>query len=141
MKVVFDTNVFIAAALRGGFAEDLIELSAKDQIRLLTSEEILTELRQKLLSKFAWTAERVDFFIARIRMTSEIIKIKEKIDVITRDPKDNKILECALSGNANIIVTSDQDLIRLKVFKGIAIIHPRTFAWTFPQDIKKKQKQ
>lgn len=139
MKVVFDTNVFIAAALKGGFTEELIELSNEGQISLITSEEILKELRQKLLSKFDRTEEKVDFFIDQIRKTTKVAEITEKVNVVHRDPEDNKILECAVSGNADIIVTADQDLIKLKEFKGIAIIHPKTLAYAFPNYFKKRK--
>lgn len=138
MKVVFDTNVFIAAALRGGFAEDLIELSTKGEINLIISEEILTEIKQKLLTKFDRTEERVNFFIERIRKSAKVVAIKERVLAVRRDPEDNKIIECAIAGKADIIVTSDQDLIKIKVFRGIAIIHPKTLAYTFPRYFKKK---
>ena len=68
-----------------------------------------------------------------------MIEITEKVSIVTRDPDDNKILECALSGKVDIIVTADQDLIKLKVFNGIAIIHPKTLAWIFPDYIKIKK--
>lgn len=88
MRVVFDTNVYISAAIKSELAENLIELAAKtDLIILLTSEEIL---------------------------------------------------ECALAGEADLIVSSDQDLIKLKNFQGIGIVHPKTLSWTFPEYFKKK---
>lgn len=138
MKVVFDTNVFIAAALAGEFSENLFQLATDNQIELLTSEEILSELRKKLFSKFEKTEKDVDFFIARIIKVAQIIEVKEKLDIISRDPEDNKILECAVSGNADIIVTADQDLIKLKEFRSIAIFHPKTLAYTFPRYFKKE---
>lgn len=61
----------------------------------------------------------------------------KKISIVTRDPDDNKILECALAGKADLIVTLDQDLIKLKNFRGIGIIHPKTLSWTFPEYFKK----
>lgn len=139
MRTVFDTNVFIAAALKGGFARDILEFAeTTNLITILTSEEILLELRRKLLAKFDESESNVNFFIEKIRSITEVVKITEKISIITRDPQDNKILECALSGQANLIVSSDQDLLKLKVFKGIGIIHPKTLAWTFPKYFNKK---
>jgi len=140
MNVVFDTNIFIAAALRGGFAEDIIELAEQGAIHLLTSEAILQELRKKLLSKFDRSEKDVDFFIDKIRHTAQIVQDKEEISVVTRDPDDNKILTCAVSGEADLIVSADQDLISLKVFRGIAIIHPKTLLYTFPQYFSKKSR-
>lgn len=138
MKVVFDTNIYISAAIKSPLAEDILELAAKtDIITLIVSEEILSELREKLISKFARSETVVDIFINRIRKIAEIVEPKESVDVIKRDPEDNKILECALAGNADLIVTADQDLIKLKTFKGIGIIHPKTFSLIFPEYFKK----
>lgn len=140
MRVVLDTNVFIAAALKSGLAEDILRIAATTNlITLVTSEEILSELRLKLLSKFDRAEEKVDFFIEEIKHISEVVKGEIKVDVVIRDPDDNKILECALAGKADLIVSSDQDLIRLKKFRGIGIVHPKTLGWTFPEYFKKKQ--
>lgn len=139
MRVVFDTNVYISAAIKSELAENLIELAAKtDLITLLTSEEILDELREKLISKFERSETITDIFINRIRKIADLIEITEKVNVVKRDPSDNKILECALAGEADLIVSSDQDLIKLKNFQGIGIVHPKTLSWTFPEYLKKK---
>lgn len=141
MRVVFDTNVYISAAIKSELAENLIELAAKtDLITLLTSEEILDELREKLISKFERSETITDIFINRIRKIAELIEITEKVNVVKRDPSDNKILECALAGEADLIVSSDQDLIKLKNFQGIGIVHPKTLSWTFLEYLKKKNK-
>jgi putative PIN family toxin of toxin-antitoxin system len=139
MRIVFDTNIYIAAALRGSFAEDIIKLAKKKAITLLTSKAIIKELRSKLLSKFSKSEEDVDFFINTINQLAENVEPQEQVIAITRDPDDNKILECALTGKADLIVSADQDLIALKKFKGIAIIHPKTLSYTFPAFFKKRQ--
>ena len=138
MRIVLDTNVYIGAALQGELTEDILEWIAENpDIYLIISEEILLEIAQKLQEKFHWAAERIELFLNRISKIAEIVVPNEKLDIITRDPDDNKILECALVGNADLIVTADQDLIKLKKFKGIGIIHPKTFTWTFPEYFKK----
>lgn len=138
MRVVLDTNIFIAEALGGEFAEDIIDMILTTPgMTIVTSEDILVEIQQKLLEKFYWLEERVDLYLSRIRKITDIVKITQSISVVKRDPSDNKILECAVSGSADIIVTIDQDLIKLKSFKGIGIIHPKTFSWTFPEYFKK----
>ena len=91
--------------------------------------------------KFKWQDIDITLFADYICDISEIVKAEERLDTVVRDPEDNKILECALSGKADLIVTSDQDLIKLKTFRGIGIIHPRTLSWTFPEYFKKNRKQ
>ncbi|TSC87591.1 MAG: putative toxin-antitoxin system toxin component, PIN family [Microgenomates group bacterium Gr01-1014_7] len=138
MRVVLDTNIYIAAALKGGFSEEIIKILAKTiSLTTVISEEILTELVDKLTNKFNRPQEDINNYVSRIRKFIEIVEITEKISVIIRDPKDNKILECAVSGQADLIVSLDQDLIKLKTFRGIGIIHPKTLSWTFPEYFKK----
>ncbi len=66
------------------------------------------------------------------------LKIKEKLNVVATDPDDNKGLECAIASQADLIVSSDQDLVKLKRFRKIGIVHPRALAWTFPGYFRKK---
>ncbi len=141
MRIVLDTNILIAAALKSGLAEDILDMAATTSlVAFITSEDILEELREKLLNKFNWSKERIDFFVQELCQIAEIVKVSEKVIIVTRDPEDNKILECAVSGWADLIVSSDQDLIKLKTFKGIGIIHPKTLSWIFPQYFKRDDK-
>lgn len=138
MRIVLDTNIYIAAALQGEFIKDIVEMVAKTPgMTAITSEEILLELQQKLQSKFEWLQGDIDLLISKIRKFAETTEVTESLAVITRDPGDNKILECAIAGQADLIVTIDQDLIKLKNFRGIGIIHPKTLSWTFPEYFKK----
>lgn len=139
MRIVLDTNIYIAVALHGEFAEDIIEMvrTRFSGIVAVTSGEILLELQQKLNEKFNWLKADIDLFMTKIRNISEVVEVTVKVDIVKRDPEDNKILECAISGNADLIVTLDQDLIKLKSFKGIGIIHPKTLSWTFPEHFRK----
>lgn len=139
MRIVLDTNIYIAAAINdSGFSEEVLKQIAKTHIlQAVTSEAILTEIQSKLRDKFNWLQEDIDHFLNRIKKFAEIVEVTEIIEIVDRDPEDNKILECALSGNADLIVSLDQDLIKLKTFKGIGIIHPKTFSWTFPEYFKK----
>ena len=137
MKVVFDTNVFIAAALKGSFAEDVLKMSSTNLVILVCSEEILEELHQKLDKKFQWSREDITLFTKTIREIVQIVKVREKVNIVRRDPKDNMILESALAGKADLIVSIDQDLIKLKNFKGMGIIHPKSLPWIFPEYFKK----
>lgn len=137
MRIVLDTNIYVAAALSDGLAKKILEfLFENSAVLLITSQKILEELSNKLYSKFHWSQERVNFYLDNIKIVSEIVQPSTKLNIIKRDPKDNKILECALAGEADLIVTLDQDLIELKSFKRIGIIHPKTFSWTFPEFFK-----
>lgn len=138
MRVVFYTNILIANALKDGFTRELLELAITGTIDLLTSEPIISELEEKLRIKFSWEEPRINQYLNSIREIALVIKSKEKIDFIKNDPDDNKILECAVAGKADLIVSADSDLIKLKNFQGIGIVHPKTLSWTFPDYFKKE---
>ncbi len=138
MRIVLDTNIYIAAAVRSGFSAGVIDmLTEVHDLTAITSEEILIELEDKLQNKFNWSEENVKRILLKIRQIADIVEVNESVSIVIRDPEDNKVLECALAGEADLIVTLDQDLIKLKSFKGIGIIHPKTFSWTFPEFFKK----
>lgn len=137
MRVVFDTNILIANALKDGFTREILKLAATGTIDLLTSEPIISELEEKLRTKFSWEESRINQYTNVIREVAQIIKPTEKIDVVKNDPDDNKILECAVAGKADLIVSADSDLLKLRNFQGIGIIHPKTLSWTFPEYFKK----
>lgn len=139
MRVVLDTNVLIAAALKGEFAESIVEMANENLLILVTSEDILNELIVKLHTKFNWQRIDINSFVTIIKEMSSVVEVTEKVSVVIRDPKDNKVLECALAGKADLIVSADQDLIQLKIFQGIGIIHPKTLSWIFPKYFKKKK--
>ena len=140
MRIILDTNIYIAAALYKGLAREILDFVFENSlITLIISEEILHELRSKLNVKFHWSDKRINFYLDSIKVVAKAVNSSEKLPGISRDPKDDKILECALSGDADLIVTLDQDLIKIKKFRGIGIIHPKTLYWTFPDHFKEKE--
>jgi putative PIN family toxin of toxin-antitoxin system len=91
---------------------------------LYTSEAILLELQDKLEnSKFGFTREEVVTFIKQVREVTKIVHPKYKVSVV-RDTDDNKIIECALESKAQVILSFDKDLLDIKDYQGIKIIHP-----------------
>jgi len=123
--IVLDTNVYISAALHGRQAEAALQLAAARQIVLLTSPTILAELERKLTSKLGWSENQVRLFIDTIRGVSDIVEPQQVLHVVPDDEDDNRIIECAVAGEAALIVTFDQDLLRLQSYETIGIISPR----------------
>lgn len=70
--------------------------------------------------------ERRDEFLKALLNQSELIEITESVRVC-RDPKDDKILELAINGSADYVITGDDDLLALNPFQGILIIRPAEF--------------
>jgi putative PIN family toxin of toxin-antitoxin system len=125
LRIVFDTNVYISAALFGKQAEIVLQLAAAQFIILIISETILAELEEKLLQKLGWTEQRVLLFLDTIRDITEVVEPQITLNVVPDDEDDNRIIECAVAGEAGLIVTFDKDLLRLKSYSAIGIITPR----------------
>jgi putative PIN family toxin of toxin-antitoxin system len=128
-RFVVDTNVLISALLfKNSVPFRAIELAEKQGI-ILYSEATLNELEQvlnrKKFNKYLSLEDR-QVFVLKIISTSELVSITEKI-AVCRDEKDNKFLELAVSGNANVIVTGDLDLLVLNPFQAVEIVTPDIF--------------
>ena len=129
MKLVLDTNILISALGWDGNERRIFQkILSDDQIMLIVSEELLFELSDVLgRPKFNFISiEKKSEFLKSLIALSEIIEPIYKIDVVD-DHTDNKNIECALTGKADYIVTGDEHLLKLKLFKGIKIITAREY--------------
>jgi putative PIN family toxin of toxin-antitoxin system len=128
MRIVLDSNVYISALLFGGIPELPIRLAIAGKITVLISEAILSEVKGVLSAKFRWTDKQVAGFEKEIRSLAEVIDATSVLSVVTGDAADNRVLECAVDGSANCIITGDRHLARLKTYGSIRIVSPRQFA-------------
>jgi putative PIN family toxin of toxin-antitoxin system len=125
MKIVFDTNVYIAAIKKDSYSWEQLKRSRPNgPYQLYISPEIILELRDKLESKFHWTRSESAKYIETILMYAKQVHPKQKVDNVLNDKDDHIILECALEVKAEVIVTADRGLLRLKEYKTTKIIHP-----------------
>ncbi len=75
MRIVLDTNIYIAAALHNSLAKNVVDFVFENSyIILITSEDILDELSNKLRSKFGWSEERIIFYLNDIKTMSELVR-------------------------------------------------------------------
>lgn len=113
MKVVFDTNVFVSAlTLPDGRGDQALHKIAEGEDSLALSKQILDELLSVLARKFARNREelaRVAVFLSNL---GEIVEPAESLTVLADEP-DNRIVECALAANAQLIVTGDRAMLAL----------------------------
>lgn len=127
IRVCLDTNVLISAALFDGKPEEILRLIEEDKLILVISPAILVETTRVLVDKFQRDKEEVTRFIKLLYDLGEITRPKRKIRLIKKD-SDNRILECAIEGKADYIITGDKKhLLPLKNFKGIPIITSAQF--------------
>ena len=124
MRVVIDTNILISAIFWGGKPKRLLNSVRRGEVIFLTTETLLAELRKVLTSKdrpFRLSDKDTDIIIDHLKGIAHLVSPTIKINVC-RDEPDNRVLECALDGGADSIVTGDNDLLDLKTFKGIRIV-------------------
>ena len=122
MKVVFDTNIFISAlVIPGSQAEKAISKIIEGDDILLISKEIIHEVLSVLSSKFSRDRDELSHVAVVLSELGDIISSIKKVRIF-RDEPDNRILECALSGYADVIVTGDKDMLKLRMYKKVRII-------------------
>jgi putative PIN family toxin of toxin-antitoxin system len=126
-RVVADTNIYISALNFAGTADEVLALGRAGVVDVFISPPILEEIEGVLLRKFRWTARRAREAVRAIRSFAVRVTPVESVHVVSEDEPDNRILECALAARANVIVTGDQHLLKLKRFRGILITRPREF--------------
>lgn len=128
-RIVIDTNVIISAILFQNSNPAKAVNFANQFGKIILSETIFREMQNTLSrSKFDryLSLDNRRQILSQLLLDSELIEITETI-TICRDSKDNKFLELAVSGNANFIITGDQDLLVLNPFRGIQIITVNEF--------------
>lgn len=132
MKVVVDVNVWISALLWRGVPREIIQLAQANQITIFASEDLFHELETTLKrNKFASKIQSLGLTVEELLDAStEVLNFCPNVSINLpqlRDPKDNHILATALSANAQVLITGDQDLLILNNFMGIAIMKPTDF--------------
>ncbi|MCB4757005.1 MAG: putative toxin-antitoxin system toxin component, PIN family [Elusimicrobia bacterium] len=123
-KLVLDTNIVISALLFGGSAGHLVTLWKNKTIHLLCSAALLQEITRVLsYPKFdlAETGIR-DLIHDEILPFITPVVVKNVPHIIEEDPSDNHVLGCAEQGHADAIVTGDQHLLKIKIYKKIPIL-------------------
>lgn len=129
-RVVNDTNVWLSALYFSGKPAKIVNLVEDQKIISITSSFILKEVKEKLVVDFntpAYAANATVFYISSI---SQIVSLKGK-DFNLRDPDDNKVLETAVVGKCNFLITGDKDLLTLGGYDQIQIVTPAEFLSQF----------
>ena len=127
MRVVFDTNIFVSAFVLPGSRADAALMRVVDDIdQLVISKVIIDELLTVLARKFARDADELARVAVFLSDLAEVVRPRGRIDVL-QDEADNRILECARTGKADIIVSGDKAMIELGNYRSINIISLRDF--------------
>ena len=122
MRVVFDTNIFISAfVIPGSLAEKAMLKIIEGEDSLLISKDIIHEVLSVLSLKFGRDREALSHVAVTLSELAEMIKPRRRV-AIFRDEPDNRILECAIYGEADFLVTGDKEILQRREYKGVKII-------------------
>ncbi len=122
MRVVFDSNIFISALIfPGGKAEDAMMRIIDSEDTLVISHEIIDEVLTVLARKFSKDVEALSRVAVNLANLGELVSPDKRLNILDDEP-DNRILECAVAGNAAVIVTGDKAMLMLKKHQHIRII-------------------
>ena len=130
LKVVLDTNVLVSAFHYGGKPRSIMGYAhgrTTKRFDLCLSPFILSELSRILSEKFFWSVPRIERATAILVKWGDVVSTRKSISVITAHNDDNRILECAVKSEANLIVSGDKHLLNLKEYEGIKIMKPAQF--------------
>lgn len=116
IRVVADTNIFISALMFGGLPGIFLDLALVKSFQLVTSPALLDELDEKLRGKFEVSAEDAARIRLRLEANAMVVEPAFTLAVIKEDPDDDRVLECAVAGNADYVVSGDRHLLKLGAY-------------------------
>jgi len=132
MRVVLDTNVLVSGTFWRGDSAEIIDKISSKELELIISKEIIEEyeeviVRDEIMDKIENKSLILNESVRKIINSSTIVEPSQRFEAVKDDPKDNKILECAVEGEADYIISQDNHLLSLKEFMGVKIINPEEF--------------
>jgi putative PIN family toxin of toxin-antitoxin system len=132
LRIVLDTNILISAfVFPGGTAEVLYRLAIEERLELVTSPPLLAEFGRVLTKKFGWSPACAGEAVAQVARVGSVVKPSQRVRVVKADPADDRVLEAALEGQVDAIISGDSHLLRLGSWRRIPISKASTFIAEF----------
>jgi putative PIN family toxin of toxin-antitoxin system len=133
MIVVLDTNVIVSAmlSLKGSPAE-IIRRWEAEEFEVVTSPALISEFERvttysRVRKYLKLSEEEIDALQKRLRVVATLVKPQFTLEVVRKDPADNRVLECAVAGGASYIVSGNTHLLELGEYQQIIITKPAAF--------------
>jgi uncharacterized protein len=126
VRVFLDTNVLASAVATRGICADVLHTALAEH-EVIVSEQVLGELTRTLQTKFRTPADLAREMDEFLRREAEVVGDAPKLQITVRDEDDIGIVEQAVAGNADVLVTGDRDLIEMGEDKPLPILTPRGF--------------
>ena len=125
MRVLFDTNVWLAVLTTDGFCR-YVWRTARASCTFCGSDDILSEIREKLRAKFGFSVRHAGLLTLFVGQQIELVHVISVLKVCA-DPDDDRIIAAALDGGCSVLVTGDAALLPLKRFQTVDVVTPRQF--------------
>ena len=135
IRVTLDTNLLISALFWRGNPYRILKLCYTGKLDLILSRAIINEFRWVMIreKKFKLSEDDILKHIDIILEFSHIVEPNFSLYIITKDSSDNRILECALVGNSDYIVSGDKHLLELTEYEGTKIVTAAQFLKLFDE--------
>ena len=133
IKAVLDTNVLVSGLVAGGGApRRILDAWLEDRYTLVISLHLVEELVHvlsypRIARRLRLGEEELAALLAALLFRSEVTPGQLRLPGVTRDPKDDAVVACAQEGNADYVVSGDQDLLVLGEYESIRVVTPRRF--------------
>lgn len=126
LRIVLDADVLVSAIIFRGKPREIYDFALKEKFKTIISSILISELTGILTKKFFFLSAEINLIENEIRDIFEIVHPKDSINAV-RDVDDNRVLETAIEGRCQYIITGDKDLLDLKSFQNVQIITPVEF--------------
>jgi len=133
MKAVLDVGQFVSATIQArGHPAQILAAWRAGRFELITSTAILDDLRRvlrypRLRKRHCWTDEEIELFVDSIALAATLTPGDLEVNAVAEDPTDNKVVACAVEGQADYLVASDDHLLKLERYTHTVILPPRRF--------------
>jgi putative PIN family toxin of toxin-antitoxin system len=126
-RVVADTNIMISALIFGGLPGTFLDLARMRVFTLVSSPDLFDELDEKLRGKFQVPPSKAAAIRSNLEAFASVTRPGFTLNVVADDPDDNRVVECAIAGKADCIVSGDRHLLKMGSYEGISIMTVRSF--------------
>ncbi|MBU4485802.1 MAG: putative toxin-antitoxin system toxin component, PIN family [Candidatus Delongbacteria bacterium] len=126
MRIVFDSNVILAAFASRGLCAELFEscITAYD---IVLNKQIIDEVSGNLSKKLKMPNDKIELIVNFLMEFCTFIETQNIPEKLSRDPDDDGIINLALESGSEYIITGDKDLLVIKEYKSIKMLTPRSF--------------
>jgi len=131
VRAVLDTNVLVSGLVAGqGTPRQILDAWLEGRFTLVTSLYLVEELAHvlsypRIAKRLRTSYEEIEAILAALLSQAMVVPGHLGLPGVTRDPKDDAVAACAKEGQADCIVSGDQDLLVLEEYEGIQVVTPR----------------